>query len=210
MAMAKKRGQNQEPMKLFYIFYSEERWNNWLATLRESDFEGDTEGEEMPEGFQVLKSFVEDITISVLKIVKLYQNGRFTKEETLEKLEGVEVIVMQPLPEDDEIAEIVDGVQLSLIALFASCKTFLEGAFEGETKALVKEGREVAAEDPEAALEITGRIGAQIIDGGKWSATFLKSKTEPTIFDEWLAEIETMVDAVKSLKKFDEEPGDAS
>ncbi|WP_246589201.1 DUF2150 family protein [Methanofollis formosanus] len=197
-------------MKLFYIFYSEERWNNWLATLRESDFEGDTEGEEMPEGFQVLKSFVEDITISVLKIVKLYQNGRFTKEETLEKLEGVEVIVMQPLPEDDEIAEIVDGVQLSLIALFASCKTFLEGAFEGETKALVKEGREVAAEDPEAALEITGRIGAQIIDGGKWSATFLKSKTEPTIFDEWLAEIETMVDAVKSLKKFDEEPGDAS
>lgn len=208
--MAKKRGKNQEPMKLFYIFYSEERWNNWLATLRESDFEGDPESEEMPEGFQVLKSFVEDITISVLKIVKLYQNSRFTQEETLEKLEGVEVIVMQPLAEDDEVAEIVDGVQLSLIALFAACKTFLAGEFEGETKELVKEGRKVAVEDPEAALEIAATIGAQVIDGGKWSKTYLKSKTEPTIFDEWLAEIETMVDAVKSLKKFDEVPGETA
>lgn len=208
--MAKKRGKNQEPMKLFYIFYSEERWNNWLATLRESDFEGDPESEEMPEGFQVLKSFVEDITISVLKIVKLYQNSRFTQEETLEKLEGVEVIVMQPLAEDDEVAEIVDGVQLSLIALFAACKTFLAGEFEGETKELVKEGRKVAVEDPEAALEIAATIGAQVIDGGKWSKTYLKSKTEPTIFDEWLAEIETMVEAVKSLKKFDEVPGETA
>lgn len=208
--MAKKRGKNQEPMKLFYIFYSEERWNNWLATLRESDFEGDPESEEMPEGFQVLKSFVEDITISVLKIVKLYQNSRFTQEETLEKLEGVEVIVMQPLAEDDEVAEIVDGVQLSLIALFAACKTFLAGEFEGETKELVKEGRKVAVEDPEAALEIAATIGAQVIDGGKWSKTYLKSKAEPTIFDEWLAEIETMVEAVKSLKKFDEVPGETA
>ncbi|MBP2144661.1 hypothetical protein J2129_000115 [Methanofollis sp. W23] len=197
-------------MKLFYIFYSEERWNNWLGTLRESDFEGDPESEEMPEGFQVLKSFVEDITISVLKIVKLHQNGRFTQEETLEKLEGVETIVMQPLAEDDEVAEIVDGVQLSLITLFAACKTFLAGEFEGETKELVKEGRKVAAEDPEAALEIAATIGAQVIDGGKWSKTYLKSKAEPTIFDEWLAEIETMVEAVKSLKKFDEVPGETA
>lgn len=208
MSMAKKSAKEEEPMKLFYIFYSEERWNNWLSSLREADFEGDPDAEEMPPGFQTLQSFVEDITISVLKIVKLYQNERFSKEEALEKLGVVEGIVMRELPEDDDLAEFVGGVQVSLLALFASCRSFLEGGYEGDPKALVKEGRKVAEDDPEAALEAAAKLGAQMIAGGKWSATFLKSKDEPTIFDEWLAEIETISEAVASLKNFDEEPGE--
>jgi hypothetical protein len=206
--MAKKSAKTEEPMKLFYIFYSEERWNNWLSSLREADFEGDPDAEEMPPGFQTLQSFAEDITISVLKIVKLYQNERFSKEEALEKLGVVEGIVMRELPEDDDIAELVGGVQISLLALFASCRSYLEGGYEGDPKALVKEGRKVAEDDPEAALEAAANLGAQMIAGGKWSATYLKSKDEPTIFDEWLAEIETISEAVASLKNFDEEPGE--
>ncbi len=208
MSMAKKSAKTEEPMKLFYIFYSEERWNNWLSSLREADFEGDPDAEEMPPGFQTLQSFAEDITISVLKIVKLYQNERFSKEEALEKLGVVEGIVMRELPEDDDIAELVGGVQISLLALFASCRSYLEGGYEGDPKALVKEGRKVAEDDPEAALEAAANLGAQMIAGGKWSATYLKSKDEPTIFDEWLAEIETISEAVASLKNFDEEPGE--
>jgi len=208
MTMAKKSAKEQEPMKLFYIFYSDERWNNWLSSLREADFEGDPDAEEMPPGFQTLQSFVEDITISVLKIVKLYQNERFSKEDALEKLGVVEGIVMKELPEDDDLAEIVGGVQISLLVLFASCRSFLEGDYEGDAKALVKDGRKVAGDDLEATLALAAKLGAQIIDGGKWSATYLKSKDEPTIFDEWLAEIETMSEAVASLKKFDEEPGE--
>ncbi len=208
MSMAKKSAKTEEPMKLFYIFYSEERWNNWLSSLREADFEGDPDAEEMPPGFQTLQSFAEDITISVLKIVKLYQNERFSKEEALEKLGVVEGIVMRELPEDDDLAELVGGVQISLLALFASCRSYLEGGYEGDPKALVKEGRKVAEDDPEAALEAAANLGAQMIAGGKWSATFLKSKDEPTIFDEWLAEIETISEAVASLKNFDEEPGE--
>lgn len=208
MSMAKKSAKAEEPMKLFYIFYSEERWNNWLSSLRDADFEGDPDAEEMPPGFQTLQSFAEDITISVLKIVKLYQNERFSKEEALEKLGVVEGIVMRELPEDDDIAEFVGGVQISLLALFASCRSYLEGGYEGDPKALVKEGRKVAEDDPEAALEAAANLGAQMIAGGKWSATFLKSKDEPTIFDEWLAEIETISEAVASLKNFDEEPGE--
>lgn len=208
MSMAKKSAKTEEPMKLFYIFYSEERWNNWLSSLRDADFEGDPDAEEMPPGFQTLQSFAEDITISVLKIVKLYQNERFSKEEALEKLGVVEGIVMRELPEDDDIAEFVGGVQISLLALFASCRSYLEGGYEGDPKALVKEGRKVAEDDPEAALEAAANLGAQMIAGGKWSATFLKSKDEPTIFDEWLAEIETISEAVASLKNFDEEPGE--
>ena len=40
---------------------------------------------------------------------------------------------------------------------------------------------------------------------------FVKDDLEnPTLFDEWLIEIETMGEAFKSLKKFDEEPGESS
>lgn len=45
--MARKAGRKaaeEPPLKLFYIFYNEERWNNWLRTLAEADFEGDEIG----------------------------------------------------------------------------------------------------------------------------------------------------------------------
>jgi len=74
--MAKKaRAKQAEPMKLFYIFYNQERWDNWLTTLEGADFEP-AEGEEVSEGEQMLYSFTEDITLSVLKIIRLYQNDR--------------------------------------------------------------------------------------------------------------------------------------
>src|SRR5690606_37664308 len=99
--MAKKASAKQaEPMKLFYIFYNQERWENWIKTLEEANFEP-AEGEEVSEGEQILFSFTEDITLSVLKIIRLYQNGRFTKEETIEKLDEVELIVMTGLPEGE-------------------------------------------------------------------------------------------------------------
>jgi len=96
--MAKKASAKQaEPMKLFYIFYNQERWDNWIKTLEDANFEP-AEGEEVSEGEQMLYSFTEDITLSVLKIIRLYQNGRFTKEEATEKLDDVELIVMTGLP----------------------------------------------------------------------------------------------------------------
>ena len=28
----------EAPLKLFYIFYSQERWDNWITALNEADF----------------------------------------------------------------------------------------------------------------------------------------------------------------------------
>ena len=38
--MVKKAGKKteEEPLKLFYIFYNQERWDNWLKTLGECQF----------------------------------------------------------------------------------------------------------------------------------------------------------------------------
>jgi hypothetical protein len=208
--MAKKASAKQaEPMKLFYIFYNQERWENWIKTLEEANFEP-AEGEEVSEGEQILFSFTEDITLSVLKIIRLYQNGRFTKEETIEKLDEVELIVMTGLPEG-ELEEIIGSLQLSLLVLFTACRKYLEGGFETDIKALVKKGRGIDEENLEEALEVAANIGAAVIDGAACCAKYIKDNVEnPTLFDEWLIEIETMSNAMKSLAKFDEEPGEAS
>ncbi|PKL55444.1 MAG: DUF2150 domain-containing protein [Methanomicrobiales archaeon HGW-Methanomicrobiales-6] len=196
-------------MKLFYIFYNQERWDNWIKTLDEASFEP-AEGEEVSEGEQMLFSFTEDITLSVLKIIRLYQNGRFTKEEAIQKLDDVEIIVMTGLPEG-ELGEIIGSLQLSLLVLFTACRKYLEGGFDKDIKTLVKKGRGIDEENLEEALEVAANIGAAVVDGATCCAKYIKDNVEnPTLFDEWLIEIETMSNAMKSLAKFDEEPGESS
>jgi len=208
--MAKKaKAKQAEPMKLFYIFYNQERWDNWLKTLEGADFEP-AEGEDVSEGEQMLYSFTEDITLSVLKIIRLFQNGRFTKEEATEKLDDVELIVMTGLPEG-ELEDVIGSLQLSLLVLFTACRKYLEGGFDKDIKTLVKKGRALDEENLEEALEVAANIGAAVVDGATCCAKYIKDDAEnPGLFDEWLIEIETMSNAMKSLAKFDEEPGEAS
>lgn len=197
-------------MKLFYIFYNKERWNNWLQTLSEADFEGDGSGEDVPEGVAMLYSFSEDITLSVLKIVRLWQNERFSAEEALQKIEDVEAIVISELP-DGPLVEVVGPVQETLLVLFAACRRFIAGDYEKDVKALVKRGRALAAEGADETLVVAAEIGAAVIGGAACCAKFVKDDIEdPSLFDDWLVEIETMGEAMKSLKNFDEEPGEGS
>jgi hypothetical protein len=197
-----------EPLRLFYIFYNQERWDNWLKTLRDSSFETDPKSDELPEGFRVLDSFSVDITVSVLKIIKLYQNKRYTFEEAVDKLSEVEMIVMSAAPEG-EIGEIVEILQLPKLVLFASCRLYLAGGFDKDIKSLVKKGREDIEKDMEKALEAAANIGASVIDGASCCGKYVKDDIEQTtLFDEWLIECERMGEAMASLKNFDEGVGD--
>jgi len=198
----------EEPLKLFYIFYNQERWDNWLKTLTESSFEADPKSDELPEGFRVLDNFSVDITVSVLKIIRLYQNKRYTFEEAVDKLSQVETIVMSAAPEGD-LGEIIEILQLPKLALFASCRLYLAGGFDKDIKSLVKKGRAAIEKDMELALETAANIGASVIDGASCCGKFLKDDVEQTtLFDEWLIECERMGEAMASLKNFDEGTGD--
>jgi hypothetical protein len=208
--MAKKvsKKAQEEPLKLFYIFYNQERWDNWLKTLSESSFEQDPKSDELPEGFRILDGFSVDITVSVLKIIKLYQNKRFTFEEAVDKISQVETIVMSAAPEGD-LGEIVQILQLPKLALFASCRLYLAGGFEKDIKTLVKKGRQEIDTDMEKALETVSNIGASVIDGAACCGKYVKDDIEqPTLFDEWLIECERMSEAMTSLKSFDEGVGE--
>jgi hypothetical protein len=210
--MAKKKEKavkEEEPLKLFYIFYNQERWDNWINTLRESDFSVKPGSEEMPEGYTTLYNFSMDITIEVLKIIRLFQNGRFTKEESLQKLNQVETIVMSDV-RDESIEEYVESLQLSMLVLFAGCKRFLEGQYSTDIKALVKEGKKAGDENLENALGIAAEIAANVISGAACCSKYIKDDIEqPGLFDEWLIEVESMHEAMASLKNFDEEAGES-
>jgi len=208
--MAKKASKKveEEPLKLFYIFYNQERWDNWLKSLSEASFEVDPKSDEMPEGFRVLDSFSVDITLAVLKIVKLYQNKRFSKEESIDKLAQVEAIVMAAAPAGD-LEEIVELLQLPKLVLFASCRKYLNGEFDKDIKTLVKKGKGQIEKDMEGALETAANIGAAVIDGAACCGKYVKDDLEnPTLFDEWLIECERMFEAMGSLKNFDESTGE--
>jgi len=205
-----KRVKEEEPLKLFYIFYNQERWDNWINTLGESDFTPKDDSEELPEGYTTLYNFSMDVTIEVLKIIRLFQNDRFTKEEALQKLNHVEAIVMSDV-KDENIEEYVESLQLSMLVLFAGCKRFLEGQYSTDIKTLVKDGKKAGEEDLETALGIAAEIAANVINGAACCSRYIKDDIEqPGLFDEWLIEIESMHEAMGSLKNFDEEAGEAS
>jgi hypothetical protein len=200
--MAKKASSKKveaEPLKLFYIFYNQERWDNWLKTLSEANFEADPKSEELPEGFRILDSFSEDITLEVLKIIRLYQNKRFTQEESLDKLAQVEAIVMSAAP-DGGLEELVEILQLPKLALFGGCRKYLAGDFDKDIKSQVKKGRDLIEKDMEQALEVATNIAAAVIDGASCCGKYVKDDLEtPTLFDEWLIECERINEAMGSL-----------
>lgn len=211
--MAKKKEKTvkeEEPLKLFYIFYNQERWDNWINTIRESDFTVKDGSEEMPEGFSTLYNFSMDITIEVLKIIRLFQNNRFSNEDALLKLNQVESIIMADV-KDETIEEYIESLQLSMVVLFAGCKRFLEGTYSTDIKTLVKDGKKAGDENLETALDIAAEIAANVINGAACCGKYIKDDIEqPGLFDEWLIEIESMHEAMVSLKNFDEEAGESS
>ena len=211
MAKKKERAvKEEETLKLFYIFYNQERWDNWITTLRESDFTVKPGSEEMPEGYTTLYNFSTDITIEVLKIIRLFQNNRFSKEEALQKVNQVEAIVMSDV-KDEIIDEYVESLQLSMLVLFAGCKRYIEGQYSNDIKTLVKDGKKAGDENLETALDIAAEIAANVINGAACCGKYIKDDIEqPGLFDEWLIEIESMHEAMASLKNFDEEAGEAS
>ncbi len=198
------------PLKLFYIFYSQERFDNWLKVLSEADFSGEDE-DEMPEGFSLLNGFNQDICIEVLKIVKLYQNNRFTADEAKQKITEVEEIVMGS-EVTGVLEEIVSSLQFSMLVLFAAVRKFIDGGFEEDIKGLIKKGRAIKDEDGQMdeLLGIASEIGASVINGKTCCGRYIKDSDEPGMFDEWLIEVETINEAMTTLKNFDEEAGESS
>lgn len=179
-----------------------------MKSLQEVDFGSDTDSEDLPDGLSILSGFNEDICVAVLKIIKLYQNNRFNKEETVGRLQEVGSIVMdQEVPED--LVDVISYMQDQLVVVFSSCTTYLDGGYEStDIKDLIKDGRACSEDEGEKALDLASKIGAHVINGKSCCGRYIKDNMEPTMFNEWLIQIEMMSEAFSSLKGFDEQAGE--
>jgi hypothetical protein len=111
---------------------------------------------------------------------------------------------------DESIEEYVESLQLSMLVLFAGCKRFLEGQYSTDIKTLIKDGKKAGDENLESALGIAAEIAANVINGAACCSKYVKDDIEqPGLFDEWLIEVESMHEAMASLKNFDEEAGES-
>ena len=110
---------------------------------------------------------------------------------------------------DGEMGDVLESLQLSLLVLFSACRKFIEGQFGKDVKSLVKQARSLPPAEMEKSLEAAGEIGAAVIGGASCCEKFMADDPgKSTLLDDWLVEIETMRDAMKSLKDFDETTGE--
>ena len=113
--------------------------------------------------------------------------------------------------QNETVAEIVGSMQVSMLVLFSAGQKYLEQAYPPaeEVKNLVKDGRKIFDRDPGRAVAIASLSVAAVINGAICCGKYVKDTDEPTLIDEWLVEVERIADAMKSLKNFDEEAGEA-
>ncbi len=73
----------------------------------------------------------------------------------------------------------------------------------------MKKGKGISEEKMEEMIEVAAAIGANVINGKSCCGRYIKESDDPGMFDEWLIEIETINEAMGTLKNFDEEAGEA-
>jgi len=144
-------------------FYTEERWDNWLDRLRDTDLDPAEE-----DSARLLLNLQDDVAIAVAKIVNAAET-ELDDESALDELGTIREIVLGPIDiEDEETAMLVDGVQTSLVAVFYAAQEYIaEGvANKGTIGEYLQEANEAETEeDFDRALQLAGHAGTRIIDG---------------------------------------------
>ena len=144
-------------------YYSEERWQNWLDRLRESELDLEDE-----ESARLLLNLQDDVAIAVAKIVDAHGDA-LDDDEALAELATIREMVLGPVEiEDEETAMLVAGVQTSLDCVFNAARVyFQEGPVDAASvEALLHEASAAEAdEDLDVAFERAVEAGTLVIDG---------------------------------------------
>jgi len=185
-------------------FYSEDRWQNWLT--RVEDEELDPESEDFARLYFNLQN---DTTIAIAKVISAAKDGRVDEENTLEKLEFInEVVMAEPEFDGEEALLLIDSVQTSLVPVFYAAEEYIIGGpvEEYSVEECIDAAIEVATdeEDVDAALAYLVQAGTQIIDGAEFDGTEV-DEIESWIVSEWLNGLDSLQDAFSDPEVIDEE-----
>jgi hypothetical protein len=191
-------------------FYSEERWQNWLDRLRESDLDPEEE-----ESARLLLNLQDDVAIAIAKIIRAYE-GDVGEEDALSELdeEGAieeladlrEIVLAEPDLEDEETAILLDGVQTSLVsAIYAAEQYVTEGvAADASITEYLRAAADAEAEEEfDRALGLVAAAGTRVIDGEELDISVAED-LEYGLVIEWINGLDSLQSAVSDPEVIEE------
>ncbi len=202
-----------QELKFSLPYYTEERWQNWIDKVKETDFKLDEENTEAGDAGSVFVNMEDDVVLACLKVIAKFEKEQMSHDEALRNVTEIREIVLKKIePINEDIDIMLESTQLSLMGVFASCECYLDGAFE-KTKSkkilgnLVKNAVSAEKDDNMGeALAQVAQIGANILSGGKISEKALDGVPDGFVA-EWLDGIDSISAAMVGDKSYrDDEP----
>jgi hypothetical protein len=184
-------------------YYSEERWQNWIDRLKDEEIDPEDE-----DSARLLLNLQDDTAIAIAKIVNAAEEGHLEEEEALEEIVDVRDIVLADVEvEDEETAFLIDGVQTSLVCVFAAAEEYLvRGApEEADLPEYVRAAADAEAEEEfDAALSYCAQAGARIIDGDDLDVS-VAEEIEYGLVAEWVNGLDSLQSAVRDPEVIEED-----
>ncbi len=148
-------------------FYTQNRWQNWIKKIKETDFVLN-ESEEDPSA-AVFVYAMDDVVLACLKVIARYEHKVISQEEALTTISGIKDVVFEEQESLGEDADMMlESLKTALTAVFISCLRYIEGDYDKKTsmKKMVT-GATKAEEngDIETALNTLSQVGARVIKG---------------------------------------------
>lgn len=181
-------------MRSAISFYEEKRWNNWISRLKEMNLKEISE-EELSS---FLINMMDDVVVTLLKVLRSFEKGILKKEDTKKILESIRGIVLKPVELGDELKEMhIQSIQNALLAVFLSFERFIEGdEIHESVDELLKEAVRAEREgDYERALEAVGKIGVRVLKGDRLKDSVFEELPDGLIL-EWLDGIDSIAAAM--------------
>ncbi|CAJ37238.1 DUF2150 family protein [Methanocella arvoryzae] len=165
------------------MFYSEERWNNWINQVKESKFKFDPSAEGLGREGIVFLDMEEDVILAICKITGKLQNKYITKEDAAANLENMKRIILSPVePIDPDKDEMIESVQRALVAVFGAAEYFVAGDFDPKadpTKLIIDAFKAEEAEDMDKTFELVSKAGALVLAGKSFDSEKALDKVAP-------------------------------
>lgn len=184
-------------------FYSQERWENWMESVRETELDPDDD-----EGALTFFNLQDDVTIACTKIVDSFDDGELSEEESMEEIQEVREVVMQEESFDDEDKEmLLEGVQTSLIGVLSSCENYVANGTPEEVppEEYVEEAFEAEEHDDlDSALGMVAEAGARVIEESEFDAERFDD-VEYGFVAEWVNGLDSLAEAVQGPETIEEE-----
>lgn len=187
-------------------FYTEERWQNWIDRLKNEEIDPEDE-----DSARLLLNLQDDAAIAVAKIISAHEERDLEKEEALDELAGVREIVLSDVEvENEETAFLIDGVQTSLVCVFAAAEEYLmrgpseEAAIEEYVRAAADAEAE---ENFDAALGYCAQAGTRIIDDEELDVSVAED-IEYGFVAEWVNGLDSLRSAMRDPEVIEEDEED--